>query len=128
MEGFLDFCNRYIRESDWKDYSLTKICLFSMGLIAGAKLPFRHKKAAVRIAAFSFGATYVFLVGKLLLFALHEVRAQVPGEEAGVGNMGVPDNAAAGGAGVGIGNSAADIYGSDGAPDDGIDSSDFTAD
>ena len=48
MNKLFDFGNRYARESTWKDFALVKICLFSMGLAAGTKIPEKHKKKAIK--------------------------------------------------------------------------------
>ena len=33
MKRLLDFGTRYAKQSNWTDYALTKLCLFSMGLV-----------------------------------------------------------------------------------------------
>ena len=69
MNKLFDFGNRYARESTWKDFALVKICLFSMGLAAGTKIPEKHKKKAIGAAACVFAATYIPLMTKVFRLA-----------------------------------------------------------
>ena len=66
MNKLLDLGNRYARESTWKDYALVKACLFSMGVIAGMRMPEKYKKPVTVTAACMFAATYVPLMKKVL--------------------------------------------------------------
>jgi hypothetical protein len=69
MDKLFDFGNRYARESTWKDFALVKICLFSMGLAAGTKIPEKHKKKAIGAAACLFAGTYPLLMTKVFRLA-----------------------------------------------------------
>ena len=53
------FCcaDRYIRKSDWKDLAMIKFCLFSMGILAGMRIPEKNRKQAGWIAAVVFSVT-----------------------------------------------------------------------
>ena len=69
MYKLFDFGNRYARESTWKDFALVKFCLFSMGLAAGTQISEKHKKKAIKTAAFVFAATYIPLMTKVFRLA-----------------------------------------------------------
>ena len=72
MKYLLDLGNRYAKESTWKDFALTKFCLFSMGLAAGTIVPKEKKKAVIGISAVIFAATYIPLMTKLFRIALRK--------------------------------------------------------
>ena len=76
MNKFLTLGNRYARESTWKDFTLVKFCLFSMGLLAGMHMPEKHKKNAAKAAIFAFSATYVPLMAKVLRIATEKTDKQ----------------------------------------------------
>ena len=65
MNKLLELGDRYAESSSWKDFALVKFCLFAMGLIAGTKVPEKHKKNAVRGALCVFAATYIPLMAKV---------------------------------------------------------------
>ena len=62
MKKLFCYANRYIGKSDWKDLSMIKFCLFSMGILAGMRIPGRIKRQAGWIAAAVFAATYIPLM------------------------------------------------------------------
>lgn len=70
MKKLLDLGDRYAKESTWKDYALVKFCLFSMGLAAGTKVPEKHKRKAIGVAACVFASTYIPLMAKVFRIAL----------------------------------------------------------
>lgn len=41
MLKLLEIGNAYVRQSDWKDLALVKLCLFSMGILVALRLPLR---------------------------------------------------------------------------------------
>ena len=69
MKRLLDFGDRYAKQSTWKDYTLVKFCLFSMGLIAGTAIPGMHKKKAVCAASCVFLLTYIPLMSNVFRLA-----------------------------------------------------------
>lgn len=69
MRKLLDFGNRYAKKSSWRDFAIVKICVFAMGLAAGAQVPEKHKKVAVGAAACVFAATYIPLMAKVFRIA-----------------------------------------------------------
>lgn len=65
MKYFLDLGNRYMQESDWKDLSLLKFCLFAMGLLIGTQVTEKYKKSVIGVSLGVFIATYIPLMSKL---------------------------------------------------------------
>ena len=55
MHKWLSYANEYVRQSDWKDLALIKLCLCSAGVLIGMSLAKRVKKLA------AFGAMAVFI-------------------------------------------------------------------
>ena len=64
MKKLFCYADRYIKKSDWKDLAMLKFCLFSMGILAGMRIPGKNKKQAGWIAAAVFVATYIPLMAK----------------------------------------------------------------
>ena len=69
MKILFDFGNRFARQSTWKDFALTKLCVFSMGLAVGALVSERHKKWIIIAAICVFAATYIPLMIKMVRVA-----------------------------------------------------------
>ena len=65
MKYFLELGNRYMQESDWKDLSLLKFCLFAMGLLIGTQVTEKYKKPVIGVSLGVFIATYILLMLKL---------------------------------------------------------------
>ena len=65
-----DRADRYAAQSTWRDFALVKICLFSMGVLAGLIVPLRKKKWTALAAGLAFLPTYVILMGRFLPFLL----------------------------------------------------------
>jgi len=72
FRAFLDLGDNYAKESSWKDFALTKFCLFSMGLIAGTQVPEKYKKPVIGAAASVFAITYVPLMAKVFRIAFQD--------------------------------------------------------
>lgn len=64
MKKLFCYADRYIKKSDWKDLAMIKFCLFSMGILAGMRIPEKNRKQAGAIAAVVFVATYIPLMAK----------------------------------------------------------------
>ena len=64
MKKLFCYADRYIRKSDWKDLAMIKFCLFSMGILAGMRIPEKNRKQAGWIAAVVFAVTYIPLMAK----------------------------------------------------------------
>ena len=65
MNQLFELGNRYAVKSDWRDFALTKLCLFSLGVIAGTCIDPQKKKSARIMAVGAFGATYIILMKKV---------------------------------------------------------------
>ena len=70
MKALLEFGNRYAKQSTWKDFALTKFCLFSMGLAAGMYVPEKYRKTTLTAAGCLFAATYIPLMTKVFRLLL----------------------------------------------------------
>lgn len=64
VKKLFGYADRYLEKSDWKDLAMIKFCLFSMGVLAGMRIPEKKQKTAVWIAAAVFAATYIPLMAK----------------------------------------------------------------
>ncbi|WP_206458869.1 hypothetical protein [Anaerovorax sp. IOR16] len=74
MKNLFSYGDDFIKQSDWKDISLLKLCLFSLGILFGMKLPHKVQKPAAAVASTVFVATYVPLMLKMLrIFTKTEV-------------------------------------------------------
>ncbi|MBQ5951558.1 MAG: permease of phosphate ABC transporter [Lachnospiraceae bacterium] len=71
MNKLFEFGNRYAGQSTWKDFALTKLCLFSMGLAAGTQVPKPYKKPVFWGAVCGFLAAYIPLIVKLVRVAVN---------------------------------------------------------
>ncbi|MEY8522309.1 permease of phosphate ABC transporter [bacterium 1XD8-76] len=66
MKKLLDYADRYIENSTWKDMAMLKFCLFSLGILAGMQIPKKDKKEAGILAFVVFVLTYIPLMKKLV--------------------------------------------------------------
>ena len=64
MKRLFDYADKYLEKSDWKDLSMIKFCLFSMGLLAGTCISEKKKGFARTIAVIVFVVTYIPLMAK----------------------------------------------------------------
>lgn len=69
MKWFFELGNQYAKKSNWKDFALTKFCLFAMGLLVGVHVNPKYKKETTILAGTAFAVTYVPLIGKVLRVA-----------------------------------------------------------
>lgn len=66
MTRLFGIADQYLQKSDWKDLVAIKLCLFSMGVLAGIAVA-KPKKQEVRLAAaLLFTVTYIPLMVKFL--------------------------------------------------------------
>lgn len=70
MKKLFELGNRYAAQSDWKDFALTKLCLFSMGVAAGTLVSKKYRKAVIGAAAVGFAVSYIPLMTKLFRVAV----------------------------------------------------------
>ena len=66
MKCLFSCANQYVKESDWKDFALVKLCLCAIGVMIGLAVPKKKKKMPLLIAAIVFIATYIPLMTKFL--------------------------------------------------------------
>ena len=66
FEKLLDFGNAYAKQSDWKDFALVKLCLGALGLVLGCCVAEKHKAPVLFVAGFTFVATWIPLMKKVL--------------------------------------------------------------
>ncbi|MCI9529327.1 MAG: permease of phosphate ABC transporter [Angelakisella sp.] len=66
MKTLFASADEYLQNSDWKDIAVLKLCLLSLGLLAGMQLPEKHRKTARVAAVVIFVATYIPLMTKFL--------------------------------------------------------------
>ena len=66
MKCLFSCANQYVKESDWNDFALVKLCLCAIGVMIGLAVPKKKKKMPLLIAAIVFIATYIPLMTKFL--------------------------------------------------------------
>ena len=66
MNRLLESADRYLEQSSWRDIAVLKVCLLSLGLLAGMELPERWRRPARFLAAFAFTVTYRPLMTRYL--------------------------------------------------------------
>lgn len=64
MKKLFESADEYLKQSDWKDLTLIKFCLFAMGIIVGTSIGQKEKKPVKAVAFIVFLATYVPLMTK----------------------------------------------------------------
>ena len=81
MEKILRLANDYIREMDWKDITLVKFCLLSLGIALGTLVAPKNKKTVFFIALVVFLASYIPCMIKLVQFYLENNEDEFDEEE-----------------------------------------------
>ena len=66
MKHILEYGDRYLQKSNWKDLALIKFCLFSFGLFAGTFVPQEGKKYGRIIAIIGFAGTTILIMRKFV--------------------------------------------------------------
>ncbi len=74
MKTLFASADEYLQNSDWKDIAVLKLCLLSLGLLAGMQLPEKHRKTARVAAVVLFVATYIPLMAKFLSILVRKSR------------------------------------------------------
>lgn len=77
MNRLFELGDRYAAESTWKDFALTKLCLFSMGIAAGTMVPKKYRLPVLGAAACGFAVSYVPLMTKVFRIAKDMVREEL---------------------------------------------------
>ena len=70
MKKLFALADAYLKESDWKDLALIKLCLCAMGVLIGMTLPRKHRRVVVPAALAVFAATYIPLMAKVVRILL----------------------------------------------------------
>lgn len=65
MKKFFELGNAFLKESDWKDLAMIKLCLCAMGILIGMCVPKKHRELVFSAALGSFIGTYIPLMTKL---------------------------------------------------------------
>ena len=65
MKKLFDAADRYIQTSDWKTIAVLKLCLISLGLMAGTAVKKKYIKPVRLYALGVFLVTYIPLMAKL---------------------------------------------------------------
>lgn len=76
MKKLFELGDRFASQSDWKDFALTKFCLFSMGIIIGVLIPEKQVKKAAAAAGGVFAATYAVLMAKVFKIAKEMLKGE----------------------------------------------------
>lgn len=77
MNKLFHVADEYISNCSWKDISLLKLCLLSMGILMGCMVPHKYKKA-VNCGAFAiFITTYIPQMIKFLPVLLRGMKEEV---------------------------------------------------
>ena len=69
MKKLFELGNRYAAQSTWRDFALTKLCLFSMGITAGMFVPKKYRTRVIGAAAAGFAVSYIPLMAKVFRIA-----------------------------------------------------------
>jgi len=62
MKKIFEYADKYIKQMTASDFTLLKICLFSMGLAAGLFVSEKHKKTVFFSSIVAFIVTYIPLM------------------------------------------------------------------
>ena len=66
MKKLFALADAYLKESDWKDLALIKLCLCAVGVLMGLAVPRERRRVVLSAALAVFLATYIPLMAKLL--------------------------------------------------------------
>ena len=64
MKRMLEYADKYLQKSNWKDIGIIKYCLFSFGLLAGTYITKKNKECARIIAAIGFIVSTILIMVK----------------------------------------------------------------
>ncbi len=66
MKKLFTSADEYIKSCNWKDLTLIKFCLWSIGVLIGVNLPRKNRRAATAVSAGVFVATYIAIMPRFL--------------------------------------------------------------
>lgn len=81
MKKLFNSANEYIKSCRWQDLALIKLCLFSIGLMAGCRTSERNKKTVFFLALAVFVATYVPSMTRFARFLMAKADSDAMTEE-----------------------------------------------
>lgn len=64
MKRMLEYADKYLQKSNWKDIGIIKYCLFSFGLLTGTYIPQKNKECVRIIAIIGFIVTTTLIMTK----------------------------------------------------------------
>lgn len=70
MKSLFNYADRYMEKADWKDLSLIKACVGSMGIVIGTSASYKVKRPLKKCAKFVFTITCIPLMIKALIVLL----------------------------------------------------------
>lgn len=72
MKNLFECANQYVKESDWKELALVKVCLCAIGIMIGMAIPKNKKNCCFLIAGLVFVGTYVPLMAKFVKIVMRK--------------------------------------------------------
>ena len=66
VKKLIEIGNGYVKQADWTDFALVKLCLCAMGIMIGCAIPARKRKCVAAGAVAVFSATYLPLLFRLV--------------------------------------------------------------
>ena len=76
MKKMFKCANQYVKDSDWKDLALLKICLCSLGVMIGLSIPKEKRKYPLLVAGIVFAATCFPLMVKYIKIVVKASRPE----------------------------------------------------
>lgn len=79
MKELLEYGDKYLQKSSWKDIGIIKFCLFCFGVLVGTYIPKGSAKCARIMTLLGFAAAAVLIMAKFLsVVAEKDGREQIP--------------------------------------------------
>ena len=69
MKKYLDDGMKFFATCTWKDIGLLKLCLFSLGMVAGMTIPAKRRAIPCLVAAVAFVGSYIPLMARFINFS-----------------------------------------------------------
>ena len=66
VKKLIEIGNGYVKQADWTDFALVKLCLCARGIMIGCAIPARKRKCVAAGALAVFSATYLPLLFRLV--------------------------------------------------------------
>lgn len=75
MKRLLEAADDYMKDCNWLDVSMIKLCLCSIGVMIGVFVPKKKRKCVFAAAFLLFAVTYVPLMMKFLPYLTGKMKA-----------------------------------------------------